>query len=54
LQLLFNFAPEYFITKVHENRINETEWGTSALFYADDVNLFDDNINTVKGNTDAP
>jgi hypothetical protein len=49
LQLLSNVAPGHAIRKVHENCTNEIEWGPSALFYVDDVNLFEDDINTVKG-----
>jgi len=43
LPLLFNFALEYAIRKT------AIEWNTSA----DDVNVLDENINTIKKNTET-
>jgi hypothetical protein len=47
--LLFNFALEYAIRKVHENRGIGIERNTSA----DDVNLLGKNINIIKKNAEA-
>jgi hypothetical protein len=48
-QLLFNFALEYVIRKVQENKVglqlNETH---QLLVYFDDVNLLRNNIDTKK------
>jgi hypothetical protein len=49
--LLFNFALEYAIRKVHENHVELQLNGTHELLtYADD--LLGDNINTIKNNKD--
>jgi hypothetical protein len=52
--LLFNFALECVIRKVKENQVGLKWKGTHQLLvYADDVNLFLDNTNTIQVNTEA-
>jgi hypothetical protein len=47
--LLVNIALEYTIIKVHENQVGLKLNGTHhMLIYADDVNLFGDNIDPIK------
>jgi hypothetical protein len=49
LPLLFNFAVEYAIAKVQVNKVGLKLNGTHQLLvYADDVNLLEDNIDTIR------
>jgi hypothetical protein len=53
-RLLFNFALEYAITRLQANqeglKLNDTR---QLPVYADDVNVYSENVHTVKKNTQA-
>ena len=50
--LLFNFALEYAIRKLHETNLGLDMNGTQqVLAYADDVNLVGDDIRTIETHT---
>jgi sorting nexin-29 len=52
--MLFNFALEYVIRKIQETQVGlKLNWQYQFLAYADDVNLLEDNIETVKRNTET-
>jgi hypothetical protein len=51
--LLFNFALEYVVRKVQENQMGLKLNATHQLLaYADDVNVMEDNIDTMRKNSE--
>jgi len=52
--LVFNFALEYVIRRVHVNQDSLILNGTHQLLaYADDVNIWEGSVHTVKKNAEA-
>jgi hypothetical protein len=52
--LLFNFALEYAIRYVQESQVGLKLNGTNQLLdYADDMNLLEDNIDTIRKNIET-
>jgi hypothetical protein len=54
--LLFNFALEYAIRTAHESQVGlklNGNWTHHLLAYTDDVNLLEDNIDTIRKNTET-
>jgi hypothetical protein len=52
--LVFNFALEYAISKLQENQVGLEMNGTQQLLvYADNINLLEHSINTIKVNRET-